>query len=131
MKVPFRRHRSEVRAFFVCLALSVAALCTACRSPHVEVAVENHTGSPIRLLEVDYPTASFGSNALAEGATFHYRIQLQGNGSLKVLYTSGEGRQIQVTGPALSEGQRGTLEIKLLPAGKAEFYPHLSGPGRP
>ena len=98
----------------------------ACHSSHIEVAVENRTGAPIRLLEVDYPSASFGSDTLAVDATMHYRIQVQGSGQLKVRYTAPDGKQPQMDGPALAERQEGTLAIVLLPAGKAEFRDHLT-----
>lgn len=101
-------------------------LLTGCHSAHVDVAVENRTGTPIRLLEVDYPSASFGSDSLAADATYHYRIQVQGSGPIKVQYTASDGRQPQIQGPALAEKQEGTLEIVLLPGGKAEFVPDLS-----
>jgi hypothetical protein len=104
----------------------VAALLAACHSAHVEVTVENRTGAPVRLLEVDYPSASFGSDQLAAGATMHYRIQVQGRGPVKVQYAAADGRQSQVEGPALAERQQGTLKIVLLPAGKAEFHPQVA-----
>jgi hypothetical protein len=101
---------------------------TGCHSAHVEVAVENRTGAPIRLLEVDYPNASFGSDSLAANATMRYRIQVQGHGPVKVQYTAGDGRQSQVEGPPLAEHQEGALQIVLRPGGKAEFHPDLSAP---
>src|SRR5258708_20600949 len=76
-----------------------------CHSAHVEVTVENHTGGPIRLLEVDYPSASFGADRLAESAIMHYRIQLQGTGPLKVQYTPDNNHPSQIPGPDLSHGQ--------------------------
>jgi hypothetical protein len=107
--------------------ISVAALfLSSCHSAHVEVSVENRTGAPVRLLEVDYPSASFGSDQLPVGATMHYRIQVQGRGPVKVQYAAADGRQSQVEGPALAERQQGTLKIVLLPAGKAEFYPQVA-----
>jgi hypothetical protein len=106
--------------------LSVSMLLAGCHSAHVEVAVENRTGAPVRLLEVDYPSASFGSDQLATGATMHYRIQIQGSGPVKVQYTAANGRQPQIQGPALAEHQEGTLDVVLLPEGKAEFHPQLS-----
>lgn len=113
--------------FFVRLGLMVTVLGLAgCHSFHIDIAVENRTGAPVRLLEVDYPDASFGSDGLAPGATMHYRIQVQGNGPLKVQYTAADGRQVQIQGPALAERQEGALEIQLLPAGKAQFLPRLS-----
>lgn len=106
--------------------VSVSMFLAGCHSAHVEVAVENRTGAPVRLLEVDYPSASFGSDLLATGATMHYRIQVQGSGPVKVQYTAADGHQPQIQGPALSEHQEGTLEVVLLPEGKGEFHPHLS-----
>ncbi len=105
-----------------------------CHSFHIDIAVENQTGVPIRLLEVDYPNASFGVDVLAANATYHYRIQVQGNGPLKVQYstpvgdTPSQGQQRQIQGPVLTEKQEGTLKIVLLPNGKADFNPHLSAP---
>jgi hypothetical protein len=100
-----------------------------CHSSHVEATVENRTGAAIQLLEVDYPSASFGANSLAAGSVLHERIQLRGSGPVKVQYMTGEGsqtpRQLQMDGPTLAEGQEGRLEIVLLPEGKAEFHPEL------
>ena len=129
MKAGIRDQASGVRAFFPGFGLALVVALAACHSSHIDVAVENRTGAPIRLLEVDYPNASFGSDALADGATFHYRIQVQGSGQMKVQYTPGDGRQTQINGPSLGERQEGTMEIELLPAGKAEFHPHLSEAG--
>jgi len=99
---------------------------TGCHSYHVETTIENQTGAPIQLLEVDYPSASFGANSLAAGAVFHYRIQLRGTGPLKVQYTSSDGHQAQIDGPTVAERQEGTLQIVLLPGGKAEFHPQMT-----
>lgn len=109
---------------FVILLLALVAV-LGCRSYHVEVTVENHTGAAIQLLEVDYPSASYGADALAAGAEYHYRIQIRGTGPLKLQYTS-DGHQHQITGPSLSEGAHGRLLITLLPGGKAEFAPQFS-----
>jgi len=105
--------------------LSVAALIWAagCHSYHVDATVENRTGAPVKLLEVDYPSASFGADKLAVDGVFHYRIQLRGSGPLKVQYTAPDERQVEVSGPVVVERQEGQLEIILLPGGKAEFHP--------
>lgn len=117
--------------FFVGFGLTAAVMLTGCHSSHIQISVENRTGAPIRLLEVDYPSASFGSDRLDEGATYHYRIQVQGSGPLKVQYTAGTDDrrqgQTQIEGPVLAERQEGAVEIVLLPGGKAEFHPRLSG----
>jgi hypothetical protein len=112
----------------VCRGILAAALLmvAGCHSYHIETTVENRTGAAIQLLEVDYPSASFGADSLAAGAAFHYRIQLRGSGPLKVQYTGGNGHQAQINGPTLAERQEGSLEIVLLPGGNAEFHPELT-----
>ena len=117
--------------FFIGLGLASVVGLGACHSSHIQVTVENRTGASIRLLEVDYPSASFGSDRLDSGASYHYRIQVQGSGPLKVQYTAGTGGQQQgqkqIEGPVLAERQEGAVDIILLPDGKAEFRPRLSG----
>ncbi len=108
------------------IVMSMMIAASGCHSYHIETTVENHTGGPIQLLEVDYPSASFGADSLAAGADFHYRIQLQGSGTLKVQYTAPGGKQVQINGPMVHERQQGTLSIVLLPNGKAEFGPQLT-----
>jgi hypothetical protein len=98
----------------------------ACHSYHVDTTVENRTGGAIQLLEVEYPSASFGADSLASGSFLNYRIQLRGSGPLKVQYTGSDGRQRQIDGPVLVEHQEGQLAIVLLPGGRAEFHPQLT-----
>ena len=102
------------------------ALAAGCHSYHVETTVVNRTGAPIHLLEVDYPSASFGANTLAADAVFPYKIQLRGSGPMKVQFTAADGKQAVITGPELAEQQEGRLEVVLLPNGKAEFHPELT-----
>jgi hypothetical protein len=97
-----------------------------CRSYHVEITVQNQTGAAIQLLEVDYPSASFGADALSSGGSLSYRIQVRGTGLVKVQYKGPDGAQRQITGPSLAEKDEGRLQIVLLPGGKAEFTPQLS-----
>jgi hypothetical protein len=113
----------------ICCFGMLALLCAAaaCRSPHVDFSVENRTGADVRQLEVDYPSASFGADSLAAGATMHYKVQLQDKGAVKVQYMAPDHKQPQATGPEISEGQYGKLQIVLLPGGKAEFHPELHG----
>jgi len=110
-------------------ALLTAALlfsAAGCHSYHIEASVENHTGGTITLLEVDYPTASFGVDTLAPDGVVHHRIQTRDSGPISVQYTAAHGRQVQVKGPTLYEKQEGNIQILLLPDGKAEFHPALS-----
>ena len=107
------------------LPLLVAA---SCQSYIVRITVVNHTGGAINQLEVDYPSASFGVDTLPKGAAYHYRVQLQDSGPIKVSYTEGEKQQYKSTGPTVHEKQQGELEITLNPNGKTEFQPILTPP---
>lgn len=117
LKLPFR-------VGVLVLSASGASL-SGCHSYHIEATVKNDTGGPISLLEIDYPSASFGADAVAQGKEFNHRIQTRGSGPLKVQYTDGSGKQIQITGPTLYEDQEGRMEVDLLPGGKADFHPAL------
>ena len=109
----------------VILLLCLVAL-TACHSYHIDATILNHTGGTISLLEVDYPSASFGVDTIPADSTYHYRLQTRDSGPIKVQYTASNGHQVQITGPTLYEKQEGSIEIILLPDGKAEFHPALN-----
>jgi hypothetical protein len=108
------------------ILLITLSLFTACHSYHIEATVENRTGGTVTLLEVDYPSASFGADTLASDGVFHHRIQVRGSGPITVQYTGPHGRAVQVQGPDIYEQQEGSIEIVLLPNGKAEFHPALT-----
>jgi hypothetical protein len=110
---------------FVALLSAASLLAAGCHSYHVDATVQNRTGAPIQLLEIDYPSASFGADRLASGQSFPYRIQLRGSGPLKVHYAAADRHQVDIDGPSVAEGQEGQLGIVLLPGGKAEFHLEL------
>ena len=74
------------------IAIPAIGMAMGCHSYHIETTVENRTGAAIELLEVDYPSASFGSDRLAADGVYRYRIQLRGDGPLKVQYTGADGK---------------------------------------
>jgi hypothetical protein len=104
----------------------ISALLAACHSFHVDATIENRTGAPVELLEVDYPSASFGANRLDAGADFHYRFQIRGSGPIAVSYTAPNSRAVHISGPTLTEGQQGQLQIILRPDATADFVPHFN-----
>jgi hypothetical protein len=109
------------------LMLPVVGFACGCHSYRIDATVENRTGAPIDLVEVDYPSASFGTDRLAADSNYHYRFQVRGRGPIKVQYTDPSSHQLQqMTGPELFERQEGRIEIVLLPRGKAEFHPTLT-----
>ena len=107
-------------ALLACLGLS------ACRSAFVQTAIENHTGATVRLIEVDYPSASFGTQQIADGATYQYRFKILDSGPVKVIYTGGDNSVRTSTGPTLKEGEQGSLTITLEGGGKVTWTPQLS-----
>src|ERR1700712_502833 len=102
-----------------CLFASAVALLTVtgCHSAFIDATVSNHTSMPIPLIEVDYPTASFGTENLAPGKDFHYRFKVLGDGPTKVVYTDSTQQEKHVDGPSLREGDEGPLVITFAPDG--------------
>ncbi|MDE1178312.1 MAG: hypothetical protein PW789_17190 [Edaphobacter sp.] len=92
--------------------LPVLAL-AGCHSAYVETTVSNHTAQPMQLIEVDYPSASFGTQTLAPGATFHYRFKVLGEGKMKLIYTDTANQEKKFDGPLLKEGAEGPLTITI------------------
>ena len=107
-------------ALLACLNLS------ACRSAFVQTTIENHTGATVRLVEVDYPSASFGTQQIADGSTYQYRFKILDSGPVKVTYTGGDNGLHTSTGPTLNEGEQGSLTITLESGGKVTWTPQLS-----
>ena len=109
-----RRGLQQVAAMAGTLVLVAAC---GCASKYVQAAVRNQTGGAVTLVEVDYPSASFGKENLAAGAEYDYRFKILGSGPTKVLWTDVERKQHEVAGPKLDEGQQGTLIVTLMQSG--------------
>jgi len=99
------------------LALAAALLLTGCHSAHIEATISNHTAETLTLVEVDYPSASFGTQTLASGQDFHYRFKVLGSGPTTLIWTDPTHHEHKSPGPALHESDEGTLTITLQPAG--------------
>ena len=91
--------------------------CTGCHSPYISATVSNRTAQRIELVEVDYPSASFGTQNLQPGADFHYRFKILGSGNMKLLYTDDAHQDHKSDGPFLKEGAEGLLTIAITPKG--------------
>jgi hypothetical protein len=85
-----------------------------CHSHYVEADVKNDSGAAVTLVEVDYPSASFGKESLASGAVYHYRFKILGDGPTKILWTDAERKDHSVAGPSLQEGQEGSLTVRIM-----------------
>ncbi len=101
---------------FLPAASAILAGALGCHSAMVEATIQNHSGATLNLVEVDYPSASFGTQNLADGADFHYRFKVLGSGPLKLTYTDTARHDHSSAGPTLEEGAEGLLTITVDPA---------------
>ena len=108
----FEMNKTMQRAGLGVAVLALGGL-TGCHSHYVEADVINDSGAAVSLVEVDYPSASFGKESLANGAVYHYRFKILGDGPTKILWTDAERKDHSVAGPALQEGQEGALTVTL------------------
>jgi glutamate mutase epsilon subunit len=106
-----------MRLFPAAALLVSVALLAGCHSPYVAATVSNRTNQPIDLLEVDYPSASFGTQSLAPGADFHYRFKVLGSGNVSLTYDTANFHNKKSEGPSLKEGDEGPLQITIAPDG--------------
>ena len=105
----------------------VTGLCVTllgCHSHYIQATIRNGSAAPLNVLQVDYPSASFGVQRLAPGEAFHYRFKLLGSGPIKISFTDAQNHDHVVAGPSLNEGQEGTLDIAVTQE-RAEFHSAL------
>lgn len=118
---------TRLRTVSLLAALSICLVLSACRSPYVETSIINHTGGTARLIEVDYPGGSFGTQKIAEGGTYRYHFKiLDATGPLKITYTGEDHKVHSATGPVLDQGQQGSLTITLGANGGVAWSPQLN-----
>jgi hypothetical protein len=99
------------------LVLPAALLLSGCHSAFVEATISNRTPQRLQLIEVDYPSASFGTQTLDPGADFHYRFKVLGEGKLTLSYTDAANKEQKSSGPEIQEGAEGPLRIIITPSG--------------
>ena len=98
------------------IALGGAITLSGCHSAYISATISNHTAAPIALVELDYPSASFGTQSLSPGADFHYRFKVLGSGPTTLLWTDAARHDHKSKGPDLREPDEGTLTIVLTPS---------------
>jgi hypothetical protein len=118
------RRNSLVPAAATTLLLVLAS---GCRSRFVQTSVENDTDQPLRVVELDYPGASFGVSILAPHAAYNYRFKAIGSGPLALSYTETTGAARTSTGPVVNDGQGGSLVVHIRDHGAVKWEPALSG----
>lgn len=96
-----------------------------CHSHYVQATIVNHSHDPLSVIQVDYPSASFGVQQLAPGQEFHYRFKILGSGGVKLTWIDTANQQHTEPGPKLNEGQEGNLTISFTNRDHADFLPDL------
>jgi len=116
------------RQIFAILVPASALALTGCHSAHIDATISNRTTVALTLIEVDYPSASFGVQALAPGADFHYRFKVLGSGAATVQWTDAANREHKSTGPTLQESAEGSLSIQFNPGGDVVWTEQIGSP---
>lgn len=98
---------------------------TGCHSHYIQATIRNGTGVPLNVLQVDYPSASFGTQQLAPGGVFQYRFKLLGSGPVSITYIDAHNAEHKQKGPWLNEGQEGQLDIVMDAPDHATFQTRL------
>lgn len=106
--------------------LAVLACLCGCHSPWVQSTVVNQQDAPVRLVEVSYPGGTFGVQAIAAHASYHYRFRILTNGPLSVDFVDSAGRSHTATGPELQPGQEGSLQIDIGTGGTVAWKTRLT-----
>ncbi len=101
-------------------------LLSGCHSAFVETTIDNQSETPVRLVEVDYPSASFGVGSIAAHSRFHYHFKIQGSGPVKLEFTDAANKVHSADGPDLNQGQEGQLTIVIQPSGEVGWQPQLT-----
>jgi hypothetical protein len=104
-----------MRSLNLAVALVVLVTLTGCHSAMIAATISNRTSEPLSLIEVDYPSASFGTQALGPGQDFHYRFKVLGSGAAAVLWTDAAHHDRKNSGPTLREGDEGALTVTFAP----------------
>jgi hypothetical protein len=99
-----------MRTAWIALAASLSLAAAGCKSALINATVSNHRNTPISLVELDYPSASFGIQKLEPGQDYHYRFKVIGNGPATVLWSEGKDQK-KNSGPVLREGDAGNLSV--------------------
>ena len=119
---------------FPVFALAAAFTLTGCHSAYIEATLSNRTAAPISVVELDYPSASFGTQNLAPGQDFHYRFKVLGSGPTTLTWTDAARKDHKGQGIALREDDEGVLAVTINPGqtswdihltNRSDYQPHL------
>ncbi len=112
------------------LAAGLAAASAGCHNPLrnslVATTIVNHQDTPVRLLEFDYPFASFGADSLAAGGEFRHSFAIEGSGPLTLHFEDAAGKSHTAKGPSVQGGERGSLLVTIDGPGAVQWSLNVS-----
>ena len=103
-----------MRSFSLSALAAVLAL-AGCHSAIIDATISNRTPDTLTGVELDYPSASFGTQTLTPNQDFHYRFKVLGSGPTTVLWTDAAHHDHKSSGLYLHEGEEGKLIILINP----------------
>lgn len=107
------------------LLIALAVVVAGCQSPWVQATVVNDENTPVNVVEVTYPGGTFGTQSIAAHGTFRYPFHILTNDVISIDFNDAAGHSHTQKGPALRQGQAGTLRIDIGPDGKVAWTPEL------
>lgn len=114
------------RASLCACALFAIGGVAGCRSAWVQASVVNEQNAPVNVVEVTYPGGTFGVQSIAAHGTFRYRFHILADDVISIDYSDAAGHSHTDKGPALRQGEAGTLRIDIEPDGKVAWTPQLT-----
>ena len=87
----------------------------------MQATVTNDSSQTLRVVEVDYPGASFGCSSLAPHASYSYRFKAIGSGVLGLSYSDVAGGSHTSVGPVIRDGQAGSLIVRIAEHGRVSW----------
>jgi len=84
---------------------SSLVLIVGCGSAQLGVTIENHSSQPLRNVELNYVSASFGISYLAPDATYQKTVEPLRSGQLQMKYVDQAGKEHVFVGPQIEHGK--------------------------
>ena len=102
-----------MKSFCFALSLVFAVALLGCRARVVKISLTNTSTEPIKTIIVDYPSATFGKDALAPRETYFSLVKPIDKGPIMVRFTDAQGVSHTYKSASLQPGDDGWVSIKL------------------
>jgi hypothetical protein len=98
----------------LCILLAcMSAGILACHASGIDVTIQNNSSTPLRNVELDYPSGAFGAGTIAAGGAYWYHIKPTEDGVVAISFDQQNGKTFRQKGPEVHAGQHGQLLIVL------------------